>query len=135
MIWFQFVSVSGKWREQMISIFSLASGPTTSPLITKGAWHPDNMRAVAIDKGLWHVCEPRSTYTGVKGIPLDPEAINHKSVNLFWLLFSSPADPSQGPPNVYPRPTSSYPQRFHYLSPSLGYVLLQGPANFWWDTR
>lgn len=36
MIWFQFVSVSGKWREQMISIFSLASGPTTGlPPITK----------------------------------------------------------------------------------------------------
>lgn len=42
MVCFQFVSVSGKWREQMISIFSLASGPTTTFLITKGTWRGDS---------------------------------------------------------------------------------------------
>lgn len=37
----------------MISIFSLASGPTTSSLVTKGTWRGDSATAEAVDNGLW----------------------------------------------------------------------------------
>lgn len=44
MIWFQFVSVSGKRREQMISIFSLASCPTNTPSLQRylARWQRDS---------------------------------------------------------------------------------------------
>lgn len=58
-----------KWREQMISIFSLASGPSTSSLIIKGTLHSDSVTAEAIDKGLWHA-NPGTQDTGVRAILL-----------------------------------------------------------------